>query len=923
MSRRFAAGGTVALVAGLLAAVSTSAQAAPPSLQAQAVASADASIRSHPDAVSAAPGDAYTVARTVTEASGASHVRYTRTHNGLPVLGGDFVVHNAPGGSLAGVTSALTAPLAVDTRAAVPAARAASASRAAFTGAVSGADAPRLVVDATSGAGHLAWETVVRGTRAQTPSVLHVLTDARTGAVTGSFDEVKTLGPGATGTGGLASDGPGVGGTGTGDRTADGPGTVGTGTGDLASDGPGTTGTGGGDLPAGLNVAGTGKSIYSGTVSIDTTPSYSMVDPSHGNGSTCDLNQGSGACATFTDADNVWGDGTQANRQSAGVDAHYGAALTFDYFKNVHGRNGIFGNGAGVASRVHYGSNYINAFWNGSTMTYGDGQSNQRPLVAIDVAGHEMGHGITENIIPGGLTYSGESGGLNESASDIWGSMVEYSANNASDPGDYLIGEKINIFGNGNPLRWMYDPKLDGSSKNCWYDGIGNIDVHYSSGVGNLAYYFLAEGSTANAPLCPGASPVTGVGRDKAAKIWYRAMDLYFTSSTKYVAVGANDARAATLSAATDLYGLCSAEYKTVQGAWTGVNVAGEDAPCTTPGTRVARDYNGDGRSDLALTGGSGWTTVPVAFGNGAGSFSVTNSGVTNFPGWAATSGVQAVSGDFNGDGRADIALAGGSGWTTVPVAFSNGNGTFTVTNSGVANFPGWATTPGVKLLAGDLNGDGRADLALTGGSGWTTVPVAFSNGNGTFNVTNNGVANFPGWAATANVKAVAGDFNGDGRADIALTGGSGWTTVPVAFSNGNGTFNVTNSGVANIPGWATTPGVKVAAGDINGDGRADFLLTGAAGWTTVPVAFSNGNGTFTVTNNGVANIPGWAATAGVQVAAGDFNGDGRTDFALAGGSGWTTVPVAFSTGSGSFTVTNNGVANFPGWATTPGVKLV
>ncbi|MGY0231707.1 M4 family metallopeptidase [Longispora urticae] len=879
MSRRFAAGGTVALVAGLLAAVSTSAQAAPPSLQDQAVASAESSIRSHPAAINAAPGDAYTVARTVTEPGGASHVRYNRTHNGLPVLGGDFVVHNAPGGGLASVTNGLTAPLAVPAKATVPADRAASAARSHFKGDISGVRTPRLVVDATSGTGRLAWETVVTGTHAQTPSVLHVLTDARTGAVTGSFDEVKTLGPGV----------------------------VGTGTGDVA--------------PA-LNVAGTGNSIYSGTVTVDTTPSYSLVDPSHGNGTTCDMNQGSGACTTFTDADNVWGDGTQSNRQSAGVDAHYGAALTYDYFKNVHGRNGIFGNGAGVPSRVHFGSNYINAFWNGSTMTYGDGQSNQRPLVAIDVAGHEMGHGITENIIPGGLTYSGESGGLNESASDIWGSMVEYYAGNASDPGDYLIGEKINIFGNGNPLRWMYDPKLDGSSKNCWYDGIGNIDVHYSSGVGNLAYYFLAEGSSATAPLCAGASPVTGLGRAKAEKIWYRAMDLYFTSSTKYVAAGTNDSRAATLSAATDLYGLCSTEYKTVQAAWAGVNVAGEDAPCTVAAP-VFRDYNGDGRSDLALTGGAGWASVPVAFGNGAGSFSVTNNGVANFPAWAATAGVQAVSGDFNGDGRADIALAGGAGWASVPVAFSNGNGTFNVTNAGVANFPGWAATPGVKLVAGDFNGDGRADLALTGGAGWASLPVAFSNGNGTFNVTNAGLANFPGWAATANVKAVAGDFNGDGRADIALTGGNGWASVPVAFSNGNGTFNVTNSGVPNIPAWAATPGVKVAAGDINGDGRADFLLTGANGWASVPVAFSNGNGTFNVTNSGVPNIPAWAATAGVQVAAGDFNGDGRTDFALAGGSGWASVPVAFSSGNGSFTVTNNGVANFPAWAATAGVKLV
>jgi Zn-dependent metalloprotease len=81
--------------------------------------------------------------------------------------------------------------------------------------------------------------------------------------------------------------------------------------------------------------------------------------------------------------------------KAAGVDAHFGAAKTFDYFKNVHGRNGIFGNGTGVPSRVHYGNAYVDAFWDGTQMTYGDGASNARPLVALDVAGHEMSHGVT------------------------------------------------------------------------------------------------------------------------------------------------------------------------------------------------------------------------------------------------------------------------------------------------------------------------------------------------------------------------------------------------------------------------------------------------------------------------------------------------------------------------------------------------
>ncbi len=271
--------------------------------------------------------------------------------------------------------------------------------------------------------------------------------------------------------------------------------------------------------------------------------------------------------------------------------------MTFDYFKNVHGRNGIFGNGAGVPSRVHYGNNYVNAFWDGAQMTYGDGAGNAKPLVSLDVAGHEMSHGVTENVVPGGLTYSGESGGLNEATSDIFGNMVEFYANTTDDPGDYAVGEKIDIRGNGSPLRYMYNPTLDGSSHGCWSSSTNGIDVHYSSGVANHFFFNLAEGSGATAygtsPLCGTAPAVTGIGREKAEKIWFRALDSYFVSNTRYVntATPSNTARAYSLAATADLYGFCGVEYKTVQAAWTSVNVAGPDADnCVANNFTIALD---------------------------------------------------------------------------------------------------------------------------------------------------------------------------------------------------------------------------------------------------------------------------------------------------------------------------------------------
>ncbi len=512
MKRSIAVAGIAVLVAGLGAASQTAASAQTPQPStATAVARATTALSQHADAIKGSAADKYSVHRVIVDKNGATHVRYDRTYKGLPVLGGDFIVHNTASGAFAGTSNALAAPINLDSTATISASTAKSTATKSFSGKVAKAGSTRLVVDAKGGStATLAYETVVSGTKAdQTPSTLHVTVDAKSGKVLHKWDEVMT------------------------------------------------------DI-------GVGNSIYLGAVNIDTTPAYSMVDPSHGNGSTCDLAHGSFSCNVFTDADNNWGDGTQNDPASAGVDAHFGAALTFDYYKNVHGRNGIFGDGQGVPSRVHYGNAYVNAFWDGSQMTYGDGEGNARPLVSLDVAGHEMSHGVTQAV--SGLDYFGDAGGLNESTSDIFGSMVEFYANNASDPGDYDIGEKINIFGDGQPLRYMYHPSLDGISYDCWDSSVPNSDPHYSSGVGNHFFYLLAEGSNGS-PTCDG-STVTGAGRAAAEQIWFHALDAYFSSSETY-----SQARVSTLRSAADLYGCGSGPYQTVQAAWNAVSVSASD-PC-------------------------------------------------------------------------------------------------------------------------------------------------------------------------------------------------------------------------------------------------------------------------------------------------------------------------------------------------------
>ncbi|WP_069765620.1 M4 family metallopeptidase [Streptomyces sp. LUP47B] len=464
----------------------------------------------------------------VRDADGTVHTRYERTYDGLPVLGGDLVVHESKSGATEGVSKATKATIKVasltpkvtvakaETQA-LTAAKAAGSDKAA-------ADGARKVIWAGSGTPVLAYETIVGGFQDDgTPNQLHVITDAATGKKLYEYQGIE-------------------------------------------------------------NATGTGKSLYSGTVSLETTLSgstYQLTDGTRGSHKTYNKSHGTSSSAgtLFTDADNTWGTGAASSSttdQTAAVDAAYGAAETWDFYKSTFGRSGIKNNGVGAYSRVHYGNQYVNAFWDDSCfcMTYGDGEGNVSPLTSLDVAGHEMSHGVTANTA--GLNYSGESGGLNEATSDIFGTGVEFYANNSNDVGDYLIGEEIDINGDGTPLRYMDKPSKDGGSADSWSSSVGNLDVHYSSGVANHFFYLLSEGSGAktingvsyNSPTSNG-STVTGIGRAKALQIWYKALTTYFTSTTNY-----KSARTGTLSAASALYGSTSTEYKAVAAAWSAVNVS-------------------------------------------------------------------------------------------------------------------------------------------------------------------------------------------------------------------------------------------------------------------------------------------------------------------------------------------------------------
>ncbi|MGN6185665.1 MAG: M4 family metallopeptidase [Thermoanaerobaculia bacterium] len=326
---------------------------------------------------------------------------------------------------------------------------------------------------------------------------------------------------------------------------------------------------------------GTAKTMYVGdqTINVDLTDKYYLRDLTRGGGNyTVDLNGGTSGGAIVSSTTSTFGDGVKTdcsggpNDVTAAAEVHFGMAASWDYYKNAFGRNGINGAGKQAYSRVHYSNCYQNAFWSDSCfcMTYGDGGSTFYPLTSIDVAGHEMSHGVMAT--EANLTYRGESGGLNESNSDIFGTMIEYSMNSAADPGDYWIGERIyrsNYAANGTytqskALRYMDDPKKDGVSPACWSKQLKSLDVHYSSGPNNHMFYLLAEGGTSKC----NSTVVTGLGRAKAAAIWYEAITNWMTSSTNYAG-----ARTAALNAAARLYGSGSPEYNAVAKAYSAINV--------------------------------------------------------------------------------------------------------------------------------------------------------------------------------------------------------------------------------------------------------------------------------------------------------------------------------------------------------------
>jgi Zn-dependent metalloprotease len=311
---------------------------------------------------------------------------------------------------------------------------------------------------------------------------------------------------------------------------------------------------------------GTAHTAYSGPQPIIADSfegSYRLRDASRGDGvRTFDLNNGItyGLAVDFIDTDNDWNN-INPELDEYATDAHWGTEMTYDYFLDYHDRNSIDNEGFQLNSYVHYDENFFNAFWDGERMTYGDGNGFEpsSPFTTMDIVGHEITHGLTS--LTADLIYFEESGALNESFSDIFGTAIEEYAK----PGDWdwLLGEEMGV-----TLRSMSNPNLydcpDTYGGDLWVDGAG---VHTNSGVQNHWFYLLTEGGSGTNDLGD-VYNVMAIGMDDASAIAFRNLTVYLTPSSNY-----SDARFYSIIAAEDIFLSCTEQVFQTVNAWHAVGI--------------------------------------------------------------------------------------------------------------------------------------------------------------------------------------------------------------------------------------------------------------------------------------------------------------------------------------------------------------
>jgi Zn-dependent metalloprotease len=449
--------------------------------------------------------------------------------------------------------------------------------------------------------------------------------------------------------------------------------------------------------------------------------------------------------------------------------AHDYAGVTYDYYSAVHARDSYDNAGGTLNSSVHYSSSYNNAFWNGSQMVYGDGDgSTFGPFSrSLDVVAHELTHAVTER--SANLVYSNESGALNEATSDILGSSAEGWKNGIS-ANTWKLGEDAYTPATaGDALRYLNDPAAAGDSDYYPTRYTGTADgggVHTNSGIANLAFYKMVMGGTH--PRSKTTVVVTALNADPAtsltmgAKIWYRALTVYMTSTTNF-----SGARTATAQAATDLYGAAAAT--SVNQAWDCVGAPGGSG--------------GGGGTTTTLTNGVAVTGIAASTGTWKHYKITVPAGQTSL--------VIAMSG---GTGDADLYVKRGAQPTSTVYDYRpylNGNAeTVTVTNPVAGDWyisiNAFSTYSGVTLKA-----------TYTGAAACTTVSGSLSGtGASWFS------AQYTSSASGSHTGKLVGPASGvDFDLYLQKLSGTTWTQV-AAGESATATENITYSGTSGTYRW-------------------------------------------------------------------------------------------------------------------------
>lgn len=315
-----------------------------------------------------------------------------------------------------------------------------------------------------------------------------------------------------------------------------------------------------------------------------------------------------------------------------------------------------------------------------------------------------------------------------------------------------------------------------------------------------------------------------------------------------------------------------------------------------------AGDFNGDGKDDILVHSGN---AIHIYRSNGS-QLDVVFSAVERVPGsWQFTPGDRFFVGDFNGDGKDEVAVFNGSNWVMeyLGLLADDGADGLRLIARYDNSMPGWDFTPGDRFHVADFNGDGKKDLFVFNGSNWAIPYVGMLRSTGTgFSLANRYDANMPGWQMRPNDRHVVGDFSGNGKEDLWVFNGSNWSIPYLGMLRSNGTsLSMSKRYDGTMPGWQMRPNDRHYVGDFDGDGKADLYVFNGTNWSIAYLGMLKSTGSqLSMTRRYDGNAPGWQMRAHDMHWIADVNRDGKADLFVYNHQDWTPEYLGTMISSGT-----------------------